>query len=112
MILFYFLTGLSIEACIISIVTYLSRPKDKYAPNDEKGKRELSSWTHFFMGTWIVALILVSSDVCVGIQMHREKVAAEAETAENVAVEADEIEQASDLLFTETDGEPLRVLFY
>ncbi len=55
--IFHFLTGLSVEACILTLCTYLARPKNL---DDES---EYKSWNTTFMIFFIIAFSLVLTDM-------------------------------------------------
>ena len=61
MVLFNFLTGLSVEAFIIAFAAFLARPKIN--KNDDKSKEEIRAWNLFFNITSCVAMILLTSDI-------------------------------------------------
>ncbi len=57
MTIFQFLTGLSVEASILTLATYLARPKDT---DDEA---EYSTWNKTFLVFFTIAFCLVLTDM-------------------------------------------------
>ena len=57
MIVFNFLTGLSLEASILTLATYLARPKNT---DDES---EYKSWNKTFMIFFSIAFCLILTDM-------------------------------------------------
>ena|GEM_PF-3826869 len=66
MTIFQFLTGLSIEACILCLATYLARPKNT---DDEE---EYRTWNKTFLIFFSIAFCLVFTDmVYTNVMFHR-----------------------------------------